>query len=226
MDMQSVFQQIQRRTQQALDIAFPPRCASCKRVGAVLCGTCYARLRPATPLPYRQGWSALQGLVAVNTYQGTIRDCIHTLKYDGVIRLAEPLGTVLAHTYLTYGMQADMLVSVPLHTVRHKQRGYNHAHLLAHVCATKVGVPLRDDVLVRSRATTAQVGLNAFDRKQNVAGAFSLADTYATTLIYRRRIIIIDDVCTTGATLDACATALFQAGAASVWGLVLAGSAL
>ena len=123
-------------------------------------------------------------------------------------------------------MQADMLVSVPLHSERHKQRGYNHAHLLARVCASTIGVPLRDDVLVRSRATNAQVGLNGYDRRQNVAGAFSIIAKDATTHIYGRKIIIVDDVCTTGATLDACAATLFQAGAASVWGLVLAGSSV
>ena len=123
-------------------------------------------------------------------------------------------------------MQADMLVSVPLHSERHKQRGYNHAQLLARVCASTIGVPLRDDVLVRFRATNAQVGLNAYDRRQNVAGAFSITANNATTTIYGRKIIIVDDVCTTGATLDACASTLLQAGAASVWGLVLAGSAV
>jgi len=97
----------------------------------------------------------------------------------------------LAHTYLNYGMHADTLVSVPLHSERHRQRGYNHAHLLASVCATAVGVPLRDDVLVRSRATNAQVGLNASDRRQNVAGAFSIMAKDATAHIYGRRIIII-----------------------------------
>ncbi|GAC1389236.1 MAG: hypothetical protein NVS4B11_18870 [Ktedonobacteraceae bacterium] len=178
------------------------------------------------PLPYRQGWQALQGLVAVNVYQEPLRHCIHALKYDGVIRLAEPLGTLLAQTYLNYGMQADMLVSVPLHSKRHKQRGYNHAYLLANVCSSTIGVPLRDDLLVRSRATSAQVGLNAYDRRQNVLGAFYCTAGRATESIYGRRIVIVDDVCTTGATLDACAAALFQAGAASVWGLVLAGSAL
>ncbi len=226
MDIHTIFHQLHYRTQQALDLAFPPQCASCKRVGSVLCGACFAQLRPATPLPCRQGWSALQGLVAVNTYQGPLRDCIHALKYDGVTRLAEPLGALLGHTYLTYGMQADILVSVPLHSERHRQRGYNHAHLLASVCASTIGVPLREDVLVRSRATNAQVGLNAYDRRQNVAGAFSITTQNATAHIYGRRIIIVDDVCTTGATLDACAATLFQAGAISVWGLVLAGSAM
>ncbi len=226
MDIHSVFHQLHNRTQQALDLAFPPRCASCKRVGSVLCSACFAQLQPTIPLPYRQGWSALQGLVAVNAYQGPLRNCIHALKYAGVVRLAEPLGMLLAHTYLNYGMQADMLVSVPLHSERHKQRGYNHAQLLARVCASTVGIPLRDDILVRFRATNAQVGLNAYDRRQNVAGAFTIMAKDATTTIYGRRIIIVDDVCTTGATLDACASTLFQAGAASVWGLVLAGSAV
>lgn len=225
-DASSVFRQVQYRAQQALDLAFPPQCASCKRVGTILCAACFAQLAPATPLPYKQGWQALQGLVAVNVYQGPLRNCIHALKYDGVIRLAEPLGALLAQIYLDYGMQADMLVSVPLHSERHKQRGYNHAHLLASACASHIGVSLRDDVLVRSRATNVQVGLNAYDRKQNVAGAFSVSSNYTTTGMYGRRIIIVDDVCTTGATLDACAATLFQAGAVSVWGLVLAGSAL
>ncbi len=155
-----------------------------------------------------------------------MRDCIHALKYDGVIRLAEPLGLLLAHTYSNYGMHADMLLPVPLHNERHKQRGFNHAHLLARVCSSATGVPLREQVLVRSRATHAQVGLNASDRRQNVAGAFSIIAEAATTYVRGRRILIVDDVCTTGATLDACATTLFQAGALSVWGLVLAGSAM
>ncbi|GAC1426047.1 MAG: phosphoribosyltransferase family protein [Ktedonobacteraceae bacterium] len=226
MNTRSIFRQLHYRTQQALDLAFPLRCAGCKRVGSVLCAACFAQLQPVTPFPYKQGWAALQGLVAVNAYQGSLRDCIHALKYDGVVRLAEPLGTLLAQTYMNYGMQADILMSVPLHSERHRQRGYNHAHLLASVCASTLGIPLRDDVLVRSRATNTQVGLNAYDRRQNVAGAFSIATGDATAHIYKRRIIIVDDVCTTGATLDACAATLFQAGAVSVWGLVLAGSAV
>lgn len=223
MDVRGIFRQVQNKAQQALDIAFPPQCAGCKRNGTVLCPTCFTQMQPATLLPYRQGWRALHGLGAVNQYQDPLRACIHALKYEGVTRLAEPLGILLAQTYLRYNLHADMFVSVPLHSERYKQRGYNHAHLLAEICATKLEIPLRDDLLIRSRATSAQVGLSAYDRHQNVAGAFSYVATIES--IHKRKIIIIDDVCTTGATLDACAATLLHAGAASVGGLVLASSA-
>ncbi len=174
MDVQSFFRQAQYKVQQALDITFPPQCASCKRSGSILCHACFVQMQPPTLLPYQQGWRALNGLFAVNIYQGPLRDCIHALKYDGVTRLAEPLGSLLARAYLQYGMQADMLVAVPLHSERYKQRGYNHAHLLASACSSIIGIPLRDDLLVRLRATSAQVGLNARNRQQNVEGAFLL----------------------------------------------------
>jgi len=219
-----VVHQYQRTLQHALDILFPPRCIACKRSGSVLCSSCLAAMQPLAPLPYKQHPHHMSGLHAVNMYEGSLRSCIHALKYEGVTRLAEPLGTLLAQAYLNYGMRADMMVSVPLHSERQRKRGYNHAQLLASVCASRVNVPLRDDVLVRSRATAAQVGLRAYERQQNVQGAFLATPT--TREVYGRRIIIIDDVCTTGATLEACATALFNAGAYSVWGLVLARSAV
>lgn len=225
-DVRDVLRRVQIGTQHALDIAFPPCCAGCKRSGAILCAGCFAAMQPQTPLPCRQGWQALRGLFAVNVYRGPLRACIHALKYEGVTRLAEPLGSLLAHSYTRYGIQADALVPVPLHSERYKLRGYNHAYLLANVCATTLGVPLCADVLIRSRATNAQVGLNAYERQQNVVGAFSCMASPTTASVYGRTIVIVDDVCTTGATLDACAATLLQAGAGAVWGLVLAGSPL
>jgi ComF family protein len=215
---------MQDKAQQALDIVFPPQCVGCQQSGTLLCAACFAQMQPTTLLPRRHEWQALFELVAVNSYYGPLRTCIHALKYEGMTKLAEPLGMLLAQTYLRYNLEADMCISVPLHSERYKQRGYNHAHLLAQVCATTLEIPLREDILVRSRATTAQVGLSAYERHQNVAGAFSYVST--TESIYNRNIIIIDDVCTTGATLDECAATLLRAGAASVGGLVLASSAM
>jgi len=156
---------------------------------------------------------------AANSYQGTLRMCIHALKYDGVTRLAEPLGMLLAQVYLSYHVGADIFISVPLHLERYKQRGYNHAELLARVCAEQVGVPFAPDLLTKTRATPAQVGLTADQRQQNMVNAFR---SPATKVIIGRNIVIVDDVCTTGATLEACASSLLMAGATSVQGLVLA----
>ncbi|HEV2663206.1 MAG TPA: hypothetical protein VGU68_21530, partial [Ktedonobacteraceae bacterium] len=119
-------------------------------------------------------------------------------------------------------MQADMLIPVPLHSERQRQRGFNHASLLAEVCSAYVGVPMNGSILIRHRATVAQVDLHPKERYRNVAGAFACASVTSSKVIDGRRIVIIDDVSTTSATLEACATPLFAAGAEEIWGLVLA----
>jgi ComF family protein len=148
--------------------------------------------------------------------------CIHNLKYHDHVRLASPLGLLLANTYRARNIQADMIIPVPLHPTRLRERGYNQAHLLAQVCAQAVGVPLNASLLQRRRATQAQAQLRGYERLSNVAEAFCCSSPIATKSLVKRRVVIVDDVCTTGATLEACATPLFAAGASEVWGLVLA----
>lgn len=166
----------------------------------------------------------LHGLRAVSVFEEPLRSYIHALKYNGNTRLAEPLGRLLAQAYTRNGFQVDAIIAVPLHAERQKQRGYNHAQLLAEVCASLVGVPLYSDMVQRQRATPAQVGLSAGQRLQNMAGAFLCTPAFSagTGALNGRRILIIDDVCTTGATIEACAAPLYAAGAAAVSGLVLA----
>lgn len=224
--------------QHVLDLLFPPRCAACQQTGHVLCPTCFAGIPPLeSPLCQHCGKEVkpggvcqdcsyrpvkLSGLRGVSSYQGTLRTCIHALKYEGNTRLAEPLGLLLAQAFLDYSMQADYMLPVPLHTERQKERGYNHAALLAQVCSKRTGIPLDDTLLVRHRSTQSQVGLAVQERRQNVDGAFMGRSQGATKAVAGRRIVIIDDVCTTGATLEACAAPLFAMGAREVWGLVLA----
>ena len=132
--------------------------------------------------------------------------------------LARPLGEILAEGYERYRLPADLIVPVPLHPARHSQRGFNQSLLLAEELSTHTHVPLNHRDLLRVRDTVSQVGLGAADRRTNVQGAFA----WQGGLLKGQHVLLIDDVCTTGATMEACALALSSAGAASVWGLTLA----
>ena len=99
----------------------------------------------------------------MSIYQEPLRSCIHALKYEGNTRLAQPLGQMLAYTFRHYNLVADVIIPVPLHVGRQKARGYNHADLLARNLAHHIGIAVRNDILIRHRATPAQVG---FDRQR------------------------------------------------------------
>jgi ComF family protein len=158
-------------------------------------------------------------------HEGGLRKAIHALKYTGQRRAAQPLGDVLAAAYHRYqrdGMAADLIIPLPLHAERERERGYNQATLLARRLSTRLRVPMRADLLIRHRSTPPQVGLRWGERRANVAGAFALAGPHAAAQLAGKRILLIDDVVTTGSTLDAAAEALLAAGPASVWGLAIA----
>src|SRR5215469_1211381 len=193
--------------------------------GYILCPSCNIQIRPLLPpICHRCGLPLaaddickqcqynpikLTGLRTVSVYQEPLRSCIHALKYDGNTRIAEPLGQLLAQACLNYGMGADAIIPVPLHSERQQQRGYNHAYLLAEVCASRVRIPLRNDILIRHRATPAQVGLKHDERRQNMSGAFLCTPAFATGTLKGCTILLVDDVYTTGATLEACAAPLY-----------------
>ncbi len=227
-----------RKLTPLLDALYPPRCAGCQQSGYVLCPACIAKM-PLLPLPvclYCGSPLAQAGvcrfcqshpprigaLRAACVYQEPLRGCIRALKYTGNTRLAEPLGLLLAQAYRHYGIVADALLPVPLHSERLKQRGYNHAALLAEVCARRLRIPYVEDMLVRRRDTRPQVGLSHLDRLQNVQDAFLCSPTFTRGQLRGRTLVILDDVCTSGATLEACAAPLFAAGAQAVLGLTLA----
>jgi ComF family protein len=222
---------------QLLDLLYPPQCAGCQRSGHILCPTCLAQIPPLTSVCQRCSASLSPGSIcafcrsaplkltalrAVSAYQEPLRSYIHALKYDGNTRLAQPLGALLVQAYYALGVRTDGIVPVPLHSERYRQRGYNHAALLAQVCATQTGFPLFEYMLIRHRATLAQVGLEHWERQQNVQGAFSCSPTFAGGQLRGRTLLLIDDVSTTHSTLEACAAPLFAAGVTAIYGLVLA----
>lgn len=147
------------------------------------------------------------------------RKAIHSLKYQNLRGLALPLARILAGYLDDNYIPADVLIPVPLHPRRMRERGYNQSLLLARELGVLMGLPVVDDLLLRIKDTPAQVeASNIRERRDNVVGAFVCQDKG----LKGKRVLIIDDVCTTGATLNSCAIALKKAGAGSVWGLTVA----
>ena len=205
-------------TQYWLDVVFPPRCANCGRLDTLLCESCRLRL-DALPLKYlERDLPPFAGLVSTEAHHAHIlRRLIHSLKYDNMPQLAQPLGRRLAHAIQHYNWDIDLVISVPLHPHRQQERGYNQSTELAKVVSEVLGLRELSSALQRTVDTRSQVGLGQQQRLQNVAGAF-VADT---TLLAGMKELLIDDVLTTGATMQACAEAVMEANAHSIYGLTI-----
>jgi ComF family protein len=148
-------------------------------------------------------------------FDGVVQDLIHLMKYQGKRSIARRLGTMLADRLLsdsTVG-QIDLLIPVPLHPSRERERGYNQSALIARAVGERLGVPVEERVLQRLKNTQTQTRLSAPERTANVAGAFRVR---IPETVAGRRIALVDDVVTTGATADACAEALLTTGASEV----------
>lgn len=230
----------------ALAHLFAPPCAACggpipRPLDGAVCETCWSRLAVfapplcavcGIPLP---SWRAatvaamqcprcrrrpgmLHRLAAIGPYDGTLRDVVHALKYDGRRSIASALSARMRRAGSELLEDAALAVPVPLHGRRHWQRGFNQADLLAEGLGLPVGRLLR-----RVRATPPQAALPAAARRRNVHGAFDLSPGAVVLATGRRTarldglvLVLVDDVCTTGATLEACARVLTEAGAAQV----------
>lgn len=170
--------------------------------------------------PSCTGWRAkIDGIRSPFRFVGVIRQAVHELKYKNLRAVAGLFGRLL-HDYLnTNPLPAEVIVAVPLHPKRLRERGYNQSLLLARELARLSQLPLVEDCLVRERHSPPQARTaNVKERRKNVAHVFACRDRR----LKGKAVLLIDDVSTSGATLDGCARALKRAGAASVWGLVLA----
>lgn len=210
-----------------LDLALPPRCAGCGVEGAAICPRCVPAVRarelepPGTRLGMWGGPPApLVQLEWCAPFGGTVRRALHELKYAGERRLAEPLGEAIARRWARAGAGGELLVPVPVHEGRRRERGYDQAELLADAAGRRLRLPVVG-ALVRERATVAQYRLDRRHRAENLAGAFRVRPA-ARDAIARRWVVLVDDVVTTGSTLCACAEALLGAGAAAVAAVTVA----
>jgi ComF family protein len=227
----------------ALDVALPPLCASCRELvaDAGICPECWAKLsfiappyceRLGIPFAYDPGPGILsmQAIAdppayararAAVRYDEVARTLVHALKYGDRLDLAPTMGRWMARAGGELLADADGIVPVPLHWRRLWARRCNQSALLAKTISAESGVPMADLALRRVKATAQQVGLSKTARAENVQGAFRVPKERRGELV-GRRLILVDDVLTSGATVDACARALLRTGAAAVDVLVFA----
>ena len=211
----------------AFDLLLPPVCAGCGREGTPLCERCAAplarRLEEPPGMPVGLLAPLPHGLVQLEwcgTFSGPVRDAIHALKYRGERRLGAVLAEAMAERWRRAGRGGEVLVPVPVHPSRRRERGFDQAEDLALACGRRLGLP-SVAALERRQRTTAQHSLGRSERAANLGGAFMVrADRVAAVL--GRWVVLVDDVSTTGATLSECAAALHVAGARAVSGLTVA----
>ena len=226
----------------ALDLLFPPHCAACQRLGAWLCVDCLDAIEAIEPpvcqhcgLPLtgsqhdkRRALCArcqvspiqLNGLRAYAFHGGPLREAIHQFKYQDLRGLAPLLGHLMAEGWKRLApsdLALDAIVPVPLHRSRQRERGYNQATLLARELGHCLQLPVIEDAVVRSRATAPQVDLGAQARRANVRNAFRCQGND----LAGHSVLLVDDVCTSGATLESTCLALQGAGVSSVWACTL-----
>ena len=206
-----------------------PACLSCAAVleaptSSPLCPRCWRRVAKfPVGADLGHGLPEIAGVMAIGPFDDVLRDVIHGLKFQGRRALAAELGPMLREAGAPLLSGADAVVPVPLHPWRQWTRGYNQAALLAET----LGLPVWH-VVKRARATSSQSTLDKAARRRNVRRAFSLGGWWpgsrasARRLVHGRVVVLVDDVVTTGATLDACGRVLRAAGATEVRALAAA----
>ncbi len=169
---------------------------------ATLCGECMIN-------PPRFGKA-----ICFGPYEDPLREAIHIMKFKGIKRVARPLGQLLAHLELP---EADVIIPVPAGLRGLRERGFNHCYYVGKELSNISGVPLESRLLYKQKETPPQVGLPAYARKINLRGAFAMREK-----LQGERVLLVDDVITTGATMNECAKTLRRAGASEVTAVSLA----
>ena len=199
---------------QNVALILPPLCNRCGRKmatgnQALYCRECYNR-RPA--------FDALRSWAM---FEGVTRNALHRLKYESDVALGEVLSRPLTQLVQESNWQVDLVTPVPIGKQRSHERGYNQAAMLAKPMALSLGLKYAPQSLMRVRETVSQVGLSHKERQHNVAGAFAAQ----RNMVEDKSVLVVDDVTTSGATLNACSQAILDEGARTVFCLTLARAA-
>ena len=234
-----------------LDFLYPRRCVGCGQEGIWFCAECQGKIvtiqtptcffcqaisEDGKTCPTCRAHYTLTGVVVFGYHEGILKDAVHALKYDFIKELADPLGgllastlvrlTLFAHNLRSMGVEhpershrrveGPIIVPIPLHRKRLAQRGFNQSELIAHEIARRLGFSVNKN-LVRVRNVTPQVELSGNARRKNMTGVFA----WRGQGLAGKTVLLVDDVATTGTTLDEAAKTLRSVGARQVWGVVV-----
>lgn len=228
-----------------LDFIFPKYCVNCKKLGVYICANCFSFISFDVQMiclacnrgsidglthPKCRGKYVIDGAFAAIAYKGMVKKLIYSFKYKPYL---SDLKNSLVELFCESIIQNELfmqtiqqpsnktvcLVPIPLHRKRLRERGYNHAKILADGLSKKLGLPVVE-LLKRVKATKSQFGLNLKKRKENIAGAFTIASN--SSIAEWSTVFLVDDILTTGSTLFEAANTLKRSGVKKVWGLTLA----
>ncbi len=217
-----------------LEVFFPKTCLFCSKPHTYLClgclkklqtereSVCYRCQRPAIhgfTHPACQKKFGLDGILIASSYDKVLKKTIHAFKYRFIKELEEPLGKILNNFLEDKLYPTDIIIPVPLHSQKSRQREFNQSLLLAEKVSQKFHLPLQPKLLIRKRATSSQTEFNREERYRNLKNAFHCPHPRE---IEGKKILLIDDVATTFTTLEECSKVLKKAGARKVWAAVLA----
>ena len=207
-----------------LDLLFPPKCPFCQSIletpADPVCPACQKSLPWLVGRAGERKVDFTQGCCSPLAYRGAVREAIHRYKFSGVRAYARPFGLLMAQCVQDRPeMAADLVTWAPLSRKRRRERGYDQGELLARAMAKRLGLPAVP-TLVKARHTQPQSGLDSAEaRRANALGAYALLPGVD---VAGKRVLLADDVVTSGATLSECARTLLEAGAAEVWCVTLA----
>ena len=225
---------IQRLAWNGVDLLFPPYCGGCGKSGKRWCEECQSRVPyvqdpfcQTCGIPTKQKQICEKCKVNPPTYQmmrswavfdGPVQNALHTLKYRRNIGIGDALALQMKNFARLLNWKVDLLVPVPLGKNRLKERGYNQVGLVAHPLACEIGLTYAPNALWKSRETRSQVGLSVSQRRENVYKAYQASPE----IVKHKSILLMDDVATTGSTIQSCTQALLDAGALDVYALTIA----
>ena len=217
-----------------IDLIFPPACGGCGKTGSRWCPSCQARV-PRINQPICETCGIPTNGVAVcekcktdppsyrlmrswAVFDSPVQNALHTLKYRRNMGIGDALARQMVDFVRRLGLNVDMLIPVPLGKNRLKERGYNQVALVARPLAFELGLQYTPHGLWKSRETRSQVGLNVSQRRENVSKAYQADDK----LVNGRSILLMDDVATTGSTIQSGTEALLAAGARNIYAITIA----